>query len=138
MGIIWADRFYNKKPIIQRDLQLLIEFSQYIASAIQITKLYEQLSLTKEYLKSLIDNSPYAIATYDPNGLITSWNKGAEQIFGFTEQEAMGKLLPEPLIDNERELFQKVMKGEVIKDVEALRREERWCIHRSYPCTFTH
>ncbi len=89
--------------------------------------LYREVIQTKEYLESLIDNSADAIVTTDLEGIITSWNQGAEKTFGFTEAEAVGKFLPffpDFLLDREREYIEKIKKGEVLKDVETLRRKK--------------
>lgn len=127
IGFIWADRFFSKKPITQEDLQLIIEFSKYIASAIQIARLYEQLSLTKESLQSLVDNSADAIVTSDLNGIITSWNKAAERTYGFTEEETLGKYLPfvpDFIDDLERENVEKLKNGQVLKNIETFRKRK--------------
>jgi PAS domain S-box-containing protein len=43
------------------------------------------------YHKAIEDIRDYAIFTMDPDGLITNWNAGAQQILGFTEEEIVGK-----------------------------------------------
>ncbi|MEW6214133.1 MAG: PAS domain S-box protein, partial [Nitrospirota bacterium] len=68
--------------------------TEKVRSQEEILGLYKEVSETKDYLKSLIDNSADAIVTSDLNGIITSWNKGAEEIYGLTEREAIGKFLP--------------------------------------------
>jgi PAS domain S-box-containing protein len=53
-----------------------------------------QLLETKQTLESIIDNAPLAIITYDPEGNVTSWNGTAEEIFGWTADEALGRFNP--------------------------------------------
>ena len=89
--------------------------------------LYREVIQTKEYLESLIDNSADAIVTTDLEGIITSWNQGAEKTFGFTEAEAVGKVVPffpDFLHDREKEYIEKIKKGEVLKGIETLRRKK--------------
>jgi PAS domain S-box-containing protein len=89
--------------------------------------LYREVIQTKEYLESIIDNSADAIVTTDLEGVITSWNQGAEKIFGFAESEAIGKFLPfvpDFLLERERENIEKIKKGELLKDIETLRRKK--------------
>jgi len=93
----------------------------------EILGLYKEVAQTKDYLESLIDNSADAIVTSDLEGIITSWNQGAEKIFGYTEIEAVGKFLPfvpQFLLDTEKEYIERIKKGETLKDVETLRQEK--------------
>jgi PAS domain-containing protein len=83
--------------------------------------LYREVIQTKEYLESIINNSADAIVTSDLDGLVTSWNQGAEKIFGFSEKEVAGIFLPfvpEFLLEKERENIERIKKGEVLKDIE--------------------
>lgn len=44
-----------------------------------------------EFMSKVIEQSPYSIISTDMEGIITSWNKGAERTFGFTSREALGQ-----------------------------------------------
>ncbi len=93
----------------------------------EVLSLYKEVLETKEYLESLIENSADAIVTTDLDGIIKSWNKGAERIYGYMEQEAMGRfipLVPEYLIEREREYIDRIKKGETIKQIETLRKKK--------------
>jgi len=82
---------------------------------------------TKEYLEGFIDNSADAIVTSDIDGIITSWNKGAELIYGFTKEDALGKFfpsIPEFLMEPERETIERIIKGEVLRDIETFRKKK--------------
>jgi len=89
--------------------------------------LYNEAAQRNEYLEGIIEDSADAIVTSDINGIVKSWNKGAERIYGFTKEEAIGRFLPfvpDFLIDPERENSQKIMNGEVLKDVETFRKRK--------------
>ncbi len=92
----------------------------------EIFGLYNEVAQRKEYLEGFIENSADALVTSDRNGIVTSWNKGAERIYGFTKEDVLGKYLPfipDFLIDPEREMAQRIMYGgEVLKDVETFRK----------------
>jgi PAS domain S-box-containing protein len=93
----------------------------------EVLRLYNEVTQTKEYLEGIIENSADAIVTSDLNGIITSWNKGAERIYGFTKEEAFGKVLPfvpEFLIDPELENSRRIRNGEVLKRVETFRKRK--------------
>jgi len=86
-----------------------------------------EVAETKEYLEGFIDNSADAIVTSNPDGIITSWNKGAERIYGFTKEDALGKFfpfVPEFLIEPEREMIERIKKGEVLRDIETFRKKK--------------
>lgn len=93
----------------------------------EVISLYKEVLETKEYLESLIENSADAIVTTNLNGIITSWNKGAERIYGYIEQDAMGHfipLVPDYLLDREGEFIERIKKGETIKQIETLRKKK--------------
>ncbi|NWF75139.1 MAG: PAS domain S-box protein [Nitrospirae bacterium] len=93
----------------------------------EILRLYNEVTQTKEYIEGIIENSADAIVTSDLNGIITSWNKGADKIYGFTKEEAVGKFLPfvpDFLIDPEWENNKRIRNGEVIKRIETFRKRK--------------
>ena len=79
----------------------------------------EQLGEYRSRLASIIDSSEDAILSKDLNGIITSWNKGAEHIYGYTPEEVIGKhislLAPSDRPDEIPEILQKIARGESIE-----------------------
>jgi PAS domain S-box-containing protein len=63
----------------------------------------EELRRERQYVESLLEISPAAIVTLDLDGRVTSWNVTAEELFGYTSREAMGRQL-EDLIANRDDL----------------------------------
>jgi PAS domain S-box-containing protein len=59
----------------------------YLAIYHDISELQRQ----KQYYESLLDVSPTAIITIDPEHRVTSWNPAAERLFGYTRDEAVGR-----------------------------------------------
>jgi PAS domain S-box-containing protein len=105
----------------------ILDITERVLYQEETLSLYREVIQTKEYLESIIDNSADAIVTTDLEGTITSWNQGAEKIFGFDEAEATGKFLPfvpDFLFEKEKENLEKIKKGEVLKDIETLRRKK--------------
>lgn len=93
----------------------------------EILYLYKEVAQTKEYLESLIANSADAIVTADLNGIVKSWNSGAERIFGLGESEAKGKFMPfvpDSLIEKVGEDIRTIQEGTTIKDAEAVRKRK--------------
>lgn len=78
------------------------------------------------YLAAIIQSSDDAIIARDDERVITSWNPAAEAMFGFTERDAVGQpitiIVPDSHIGEERELFERVLRGEIVRHVETVRR----------------
>lgn len=51
----------------------------------------QELAKQDHYLATVMENSADGIVSVDVDNIITSWNKGAEKIFGFTKEEAVGQ-----------------------------------------------
>jgi PAS domain S-box-containing protein len=85
----------------------------------------EQLGEYRSKLASIIDSSEDAIIGKSLDGIITSWNKGAERIYGYTPEEAVGKhisfLVPSDRPDEIPEILQKIARGESIEHYESAR-----------------
>jgi PAS domain S-box-containing protein len=105
----------------------ILDITERVLYQEETLSLYREVIQTKEYLESIIENSADSIVATDLEGTVTSWNQGAEKIFGYSEAEAMGKFLPfvpDFLFDREREYMEKIGRGEVLKDIETLRRRK--------------
>jgi PAS domain S-box-containing protein len=79
-------------------------------------------------LASVVETSEDAIITKDLDGIITSWNKGAERIFGYEADEMIGKpinlLIPEDRPDEEPSILARLKKGQRIEHYETVRRRK--------------
>ena len=76
-------------------------------------------------LATLIEASPLAIVTFDPEGVVTMWNPAAERIFGWSENEALGARLPFVPAEKQEEflaLRRRALLGEVFTEPELHRR----------------
>jgi len=80
---------------------------------------------TRSRLAAIVQNSDDAIVAKDLNGIITSWNRSAERIFGYTEQEVLGKpiaiIIPPDLQEEEVQILQRLRAGERIDHFETVR-----------------
>ena len=83
---------------------------------------------TRAKYAAIVESSEDAIISKNLDGVIQSWNKGAEQIFGFTEEEAVGKhvslLIPEERLDEEPDIIERIRRGERIEHYETVRRRK--------------
>ncbi|HKV30358.1 MAG TPA: EAL domain-containing protein [Candidatus Dormibacteraeota bacterium] len=61
-------------------------------------RVVERLKESQERLQVIIDTSPSAVITAEEHGLITGWNRKAEEIFGWSHDEAVGRTLTGTII----------------------------------------
>jgi len=61
-------------------------------------RVMEQLKASQQRLQVIIDTSPSAVISADETGLITGWNRKAEEIFGWSHDEAVGRTLTGTII----------------------------------------
>lgn len=85
----------------------------------------EQLGEYRSRLVSIIDSSEDAILSKDLHGIITSWNRGAEHMYGYAPEEVVGKhislLTPSDRPDEISEILQKIARGESTEHLESVR-----------------
>ena len=76
-------------------------------------------------LEAVVQSSEDAIITKNLSGIITSWNPGAERIFGYPEGEIIGssilKLIPDDLRSEEDTILRKIQAGERLDHYETVR-----------------
>jgi PAS domain S-box-containing protein len=77
-------------------------------------------------LAAVVESSDDAIITKGLDGVVATWNHGAERMFGWTAQEARGKpitlVIPEELREEEAQIIERLRRGERIEHVETRRR----------------
>lgn len=83
--------------------------------------LWEERSHNADIVESLED----AIISTSLEGVIRSWNRGAERMFGYTKEEAIGQsitiIIPAELHDTERDILKRLAAGEPIENYETVR-----------------
>ena len=80
------------------------------------------------YLASIVESSDDAIVSKNLDGIVTSWNTGAERVFGYTAEEAIGQpitiVIPEDRQNEERDILNRIRRGERIDHFETIRRRK--------------
>jgi len=89
-----------------------------------ITELREA-EKAQAHLAAIVTSSDDAIISKDLNGTITSWNRGAERLFGYSEREAIGRsimiLIPPEHLQEEPKILAAIKNGESLEHYETVR-----------------
>ncbi|MFZ0274446.1 MAG: ATP-binding protein [Acidobacteriaceae bacterium] len=85
----------------------------------------EKALAASQQLAAIVESSDDSIVSKDLNGLVTSWNQRAEQMFGYTAEEMIGqpilRIIPPELHDDERRILQTIAAGRSIEHFETVR-----------------
>src|SRR3569832_1106077 len=77
-------------------------------------------------LAAIVDSSDDAIVGMTPEGIVTSWNRAAERMFGFSSDEMVGEhirlIIPEPRRVEANEVLERIRRGERVAHFETVRR----------------
>lgn len=86
------------------------------------------LQACSRQLASIVESSRDAIIGMDLQGTITSWNKGAEQIYGYSQAEAVGQpvtmLIPRQRLDEELQIMARLGRNERVEHYETIRQRK--------------
>ena len=127
------------EPLDSEEQWQLSALADQAAIALRNARLYEieatealrardasQIALLR--LAAIVESSDDAIVSKDLNGIINSWNKGAERILGFTAEEVIGKpitiLIPTDRQAEEVDILERIRKGQRIEHFETVRRRK--------------
>src|SRR5579885_1563550 len=111
-----------------RFLDAEIDLALTIARDIGFSIERVRASVAANRLAAIVASSDDAIVSKDINGVIMTWNGGAERIFGYTADEVIGKpvtiLMPPERIDEEPGILARIRAGESIDHYETVRRRK--------------
>ncbi|MBZ9773973.1 PAS domain S-box protein [Mesorhizobium sp. CO1-1-8] len=79
-------------------------------------------------LAAIVESSHDAIVSKDLNGIISTWNRGAERLFGYSAAEVVGKpitiVIPDDRLDEEPLILGRIRRGELVDHFETVRRRK--------------
>src|SRR6516164_3229679 len=123
----------GREVIVESRLQLLddgtvIEVNRDVTDRKQIEAALYERDEQLQQLASIVQSSDDAIVSKNLDGIITSWNEGAERIFGYTAKEAIGQpitiVIPQDRQDEERTILTRIRRGERIDHFETIRQRK--------------
>lgn len=121
VGTVWIVAHDISRRFDSEDLRVMTDLGAFAASAYQALSSSSKISAAA----AVINSSHDAIVTKDLNGIITSWNAGAEHVFGYKPEEAIGKpvyiLIPPDHADEEPAILDRIRRGERTDHYETIR-----------------
>jgi PAS domain S-box-containing protein len=116
---------------MERELRLFDVLARQAADLIERTQVEAALRESEQrlrWLASIVESSEDAIVSRDIAGIITTWNKGAERLFGYTSDEVVGKpimtLIPPDRRVEERAFLERINRGARIENYETVRQRK--------------
>lgn len=115
----------QQQPVPQNRLIVHGELLQVLGDA-----LLRENYRTRQYAETaaIVSSSDDAIISKDLDGIITSWNRGAGRIFGYTALEAIGQpvtmLIPADHMEDEPMILGRIRRGETVDHYDTVRRRK--------------
>ena len=111
-------------PFTDRELEL----ARTLADQLGFSIVRVRARKAAQQLISIVESSHDAIVSKDLNGIVMTWNKGAERLFGYTAEEIVGKsittIIPPDRLDEEPEILRRIRNGELVDHFETIRRRK--------------
>jgi len=89
------------------------------------------------HLASIVESSDDAIISKSLDGIIKSWNKASERMFGYTAGQAIGQhislVIPPEYVDEEKKIMERIRNNEIITHFETMRVKKK---RRTILCFF--
>ncbi|MGC1628578.1 MAG: PAS domain S-box protein [Candidatus Acidiferrales bacterium] len=121
VGTVWAVAHDVGRKFDSEDRRQLQSLAGFASAAYQAVEFFQ----SRTQFAAIVESSDDAIVSKDLNGVILSWNAGAQRIFGYSPAEAIGRpitiIIPVELHREEREILDKLRKGERINHYETVR-----------------
>lgn len=116
----------DKKGKVELVMNISVDITERKESEIKTLEEVSKSDRLKKELAAIIEYSDDAIISKNLDGVITSWNKAAERIFGYKDAEAIGSsiylIIPDELKSEEEKILSSLKKGEHIDHFETIRR----------------
>ena len=120
----------GSKVVVESRMQLfganlVLEANRDMTKRIEIEVALRESEQRLRWLASIVESSDDAIVSKNLDGIITSWNSGAERVFGYSASEAIGQpitlVIPENRHSEEHEILTRIRRGERIDHFETVR-----------------
>ncbi len=81
----------EETPFNEDELDVFTVFSGVASNVLANSKLHDEIEAKRKFMETLLESCPDAITVNDSDGLFTFFSKGAEEIFGYSQEDILGK-----------------------------------------------
>ena len=124
IGTIWVIAHDRSRQFDREDLRIMTNLGAFTGAAYHM-----RLAVSAaQQLASVVATSDDAIVSKTLDGIVTSWNRGAERLFGYSSDEAVGKsimiVIPAERQHEESRILERIRHGERVEPYETVRRRK--------------
>jgi PAS domain S-box-containing protein len=91
IGLIWVDNYFNRKTILEEDMQFLVSFSNHVASAIESARLFEQVTMAEQQLENIFESISDMVYFVSSDYEIKNINRAVSDKMGIPPSEILGR-----------------------------------------------
>jgi PAS domain S-box-containing protein len=121
VGTIWAVAHDHSHKFDAEDKRQLLSLGRFASAAYQAVNALD----ASARLAAIVESSDDAIIGKNLDGIISSWNKSAERLFGYTAAEAIGQhitlIIPPERLDEESMIIEQLRRGQRVDHFETIR-----------------
>jgi PAS domain S-box-containing protein len=118
-------------PFTPAQVNLAVTIARQIGFGIERVRADDARRRAEDKLRhfaAIVESSDDAIVSKDLNSVIQSWNRGAEQVFGYTADEAIGQnmalIFPADRLEEENDILNRIRRGDRVEHFETIRRHK--------------
>ncbi len=125
---VYFNFVYQPLRSLEEEVEGILVYAVEVTSQVLEKTERDKRGRASSLLAAIVDSSDDAIISKTLDGVITSWNKSAERLFGYTSEEAVGRhitlIIPEDRRDEETKILERLKRGERIDHFETLRQRK--------------
>jgi PAS domain S-box-containing protein len=136
IGALVVQNYEDELAYTEKDLEILQFVSSQISLSVETKRAYDDVQIEKAYFEQLFEGSPETVVLTDNDGKLLKVNSEFEKLFGYTQEETIGKkidelIVPEHLYSEANTISKTVARGEKILTETTRQHKDGRLIHVS-------